>query len=77
MINRKYAKVEGHPNLLRDLDTNAIINTDSISSSSYTSSRNRIKEEKESIQKLKTDVEDLKSSISEIKFLLRKIANEA
>jgi hypothetical protein len=72
---KKFAKVEGHPNLLRDLQTNAIINTDSSSSTNYSSSRNKIKEEKESMNQLKSDVEGLKSSVDEIKQLLRSIIN--
>jgi gas vesicle protein len=77
MINshKKYAKVEGHPNLIRDLSTNAIINTDSFSSEQYNKIRNSKKEEKQKIEKLHSDVEDLKSSVDEIKQLLRSIVN--
>jgi len=73
--HKKFAKVEGHPNLLRDLQTNAIVNTDSISSTNYSFSRNKIKEERESMHQLKSDVEELKSSVYEIKQLLRSIVN--
>jgi len=73
MNNKKYAKVDGHPNLLRDLSTNAIINTDSISSDQYIKTRERKKAETEKISRMESDIEDIRSSIDEIKDLLRKI----
>ena len=73
MNNKKYAKVDGHPNLLRDLSTNAIINTDSISSDQYIKTRERKKAETEKIARMESDIEDIRSSIDEIKDLLRKI----
>ncbi len=77
MINDdiKYAKVEGHPNLLRDLSTNAIINTDSISSGHYTMLKNRKILEKTRIDNLETELSELKSSINEIKCLLKDLVN--
>jgi hypothetical protein len=41
----KYAKVEGYPNLLRNLDTNAIINTDEMASNNYDLIKKRREEE--------------------------------
>ncbi len=66
-----YAKVEGHPNLVRDLSTNAIINTDSIASEQYLKIKERKKQEQEKLGRIESDIEDLKSSINEIKSLLR------
>jgi hypothetical protein len=71
----KYAKVEGHPNLLRDLSTNAIINTDSFSSDQYTVLKNKKKTEKNKIENIENELSELKSSIEEIKFLLKGIVN--
>lgn len=73
----KYAKVEGHPNLLRDLSTNAIINTDSISSGHYTMLKNRKISEKTRIDNLESELCELKSSINEIKCLLKGLINES
>jgi len=73
MNNRKYAKVEGHPNLLRDLSTNAIINTDSIASEQYLKTRKRKFQDQEKISSMESEIEDIKSSINEIKHLLRKL----
>jgi DNA-binding sugar fermentation-stimulating protein len=72
MINN-YAKVENHPNLIRDLKTNAIINTDKKSLLTY----NKIKEskntEKTRIDNLEKELSEIKSSILEIKKLLLKV----
>lgn len=72
-MTQRYAKVEGHPNLIRDLDTNAIINTDSIESVNYDRSRNLRKKKEEELNHIKSDIDDMKSSIQEIKLLLKEI----
>lgn len=70
-----YAKVNGYPNLLRDLDTNAIINVDSIESSNYDRIRKSNKRRREEIDVIKSDIHNIKSSINEIKSMLREIIN--
>lgn len=72
-MKKQYAKVEGHPNLLRDLETNAIINTDSISAINYDKSVKVRKNQTQEIESIKSDLNDLKNSIEEIKNLLRGI----
>lgn len=74
-MTQRYAKVEGYPNLIRDLDTNAIINTDSIESINYDRSRNLRKKKEEELNYIKSDIDDMKSSIQEIKLLLKEILN--
>jgi hypothetical protein len=75
MINH-YAKVEGHPNLVRDLKSNAIINTDKISLDNYTIAKRKKEEEVKRIDNIENELIELKSSIDEIKQLLRTLANE-
>lgn len=75
MINY-YAKVDGHPNLIRDLKTNAIINTDKVSLDSYTIAKQKKEQEVKRIDTIENDLNELKSSIDEIKQLLRTLANE-
>ena len=75
MINH-YAKVEGHPNLIRDLKTNAIINTDKIALDHYTIAKEKKEQELQRINNIENDLNDLKSSIDEIKQLLRTLSNE-
>lgn len=72
---KKYAKVDGHPNLLRDLDTNAIINTDKISLDNYTIAKQKRDDEKKRMSHIEDDIQQLKTSIDEIKFLLKGILN--
>ena len=75
MTNNKYAKVEGHPNLLRDLSSNAIINTDTLSFNQYNLTKQKRTSEKQRIDKIEFELNELKSSIEEIKFLLKGIVN--
>jgi hypothetical protein len=74
-MKNRYAKVEGYPNLMRDLDTNAIINTDSIESSNYDRSRKIRKRKSEEIDNIKSDITNMKSSIEEIKNILKEMIN--
>jgi hypothetical protein len=73
MTHKRYAKVEGHPNLLRDLSTNAIINTDTIKSQQYIKTKQRREKEQEKIANIENELSELKSSMEEIKSMLRKI----
>ena len=74
---KNYAKVEGYPNLLRDLDTNAIVNTDKISLDNYTLAKKNKEREEERIDTIENNITELKSSIDEIKQLLRRMVNES
>ncbi len=73
----QYAKVEGHPNLLRDLKTNAIINTDKVSLDHYTIAKRKKEEEVKRIDNLENELIEIKSSIDEIKQLLKALKNES
>jgi hypothetical protein len=58
--------VEGHPNLYRDSETNAIINCDQ---SEYINYLNLIS----SKEREKTEIENMKNEIGEMKELLKKL----
>jgi hypothetical protein len=73
---KDYAKVEGHPHLIRDLKSNAIINTDDIALNNYTLIKKRKELEKNKIDSIESELKDLRSSIDEIKELLRGIKIE-
>jgi len=73
----QYAKVEGHPNLLRDLKTNAIINTDTVSLDHYTIAKRKKEEEVKRIDNLENELSEIKSSINEIKQLLKALKYES
>lgn len=74
---KKYAKVIGHPNLVRDLDTNAIINTDVIESNNYDRSRKNRQKKSEEFEIIKSEIVNLKSDISQIKTLLGELIDES
>lgn len=64
-----YHQVEGHKDLVRDIDSNAILN---VNKNAYQAARERdirIKKEKEEINILKQDV-------SEIKYMLQKLLEQ-
>jgi chromosome condensin MukBEF ATPase and DNA-binding subunit MukB len=71
----RYIKVEGNSNLVRDLKTNAILNTDTQSLNQYIALKNKKNKEREKINTLSNDIEELKSSMEEIKSLLKGIIN--
>ena len=68
-------KVEGHPNLIRDENSNAIVNTDSSEYTNYLSLRARKKHGGDRIDNMENDLKDLKDDINEIKSLLRALSN--
>jgi hypothetical protein len=74
-MEKTYAKVEGHSHLVRDLNTNAIINMDSQEYNSYLSLRNIKRNQIGRIDKIENNLNELKSDINEIKFLLQKLTN--
>lgn len=69
---KKTAKVEENLDLIRDLTSNAIINTNS---NAYEARLNQIAKEKLDRQQ-STDIEDLKTDIAEIKKLLKTLASK-
>jgi len=66
------AVVEDHPELVRDLTTNAIINT---SVTAYQARLNQIEKSKLDVQQSE-DIIQLKKDVAEIKDLLKKIASK-
>lgn len=71
---KKHHKIEGYSNLLRDVNSNAIINTDFNEYQKYISMKNKKNSE---IEILKSEVTELKSDLNEIKNLLRTLLDES
>lgn len=70
-----YLKVEGHPNLVRDEKTNAILNTDMNEYENYMKIK-RLKDlERERMEHLENDMSNIKDDLQEIKNLLRNLSN--
>jgi tetrahydromethanopterin S-methyltransferase subunit B len=73
----KYAKVEGHVNLVRDQSTKAILNTDMNEYNNYINLRESKKSDHEKITNIEREVNDIKNDLDEIKNLLRNLSNES
>ncbi len=71
----KYLKVKDKNNLLRDNDTNAIINTDLKGYSDYENNYKRLYNQNQRIDAVEKNVSEIKDDLDEIKTLLRNLAN--
>ena len=69
------AKVKGHAHLVRDLKSQAIVNTDSDAYARYMSRKRKQKEQTDEIRGVIRDVNELRTEMREIKDLLLGIAN--
>jgi hypothetical protein len=74
-MNSNHYKVEGHNDLIRDIKTNAIINTNMNEYENYKTLKKIKEQEKQRIECLENDVSEMKNDLSEIKNLLRALAN--
>ena len=68
-------RVEGHENLVRDKNNNAIINTDKSSYESYMKKVVTRRAEKETVRGLVREVNELREDFKEIKNLLTKMVD--
>jgi hypothetical protein len=69
------AKVKGHAHLVRDLKSQAIVNTDSDAYARYMARKRKQKEQNDEIRGVIRDVNELRTEMREIKDLLLGIAN--
>ena len=69
------AKVTGHAHLVRDLKSQAIINTDSDAYARYMARKTKQKEKNDEIRDVIRDVNELRTEMREIKDLLIGLAN--
>ena len=70
-----FIPVEGNNDLVRDNNTNQIINTNESEYQQYIARRKRKKIEKEKALSVEEDLANLKSEMSEIKSLLKELVN--
>ena len=68
-------KVDGHDGLVRDENSNAILNTNSVEYNNYLSVRARRKQGSNRIDTMENDLKSLKDDINEIKTLLKALSN--
>ena len=69
------AKVEGHTHLVRDLKSQAIINTDSDAYARYMARKTKQKIKEDEVRQVIRDVNELKNEMREIKNLIIGMAN--
>ena len=62
----KMIPVEGHKNLYRDENTNAILNKDKIGYENYIRMRNKNKDREIEMKSMKEEIEELKSMLNDL-----------
>lgn len=62
----EYLKVENHSDLVRDINTGAIISKDSSSYQTYINNRNRALSEQRRISELESELSDIKVLLKEL-----------
>ena len=68
-----FAKVKGHTHLVRDLKSQAIINTDSGAYARYMARKAKQSKKDDEMRKVVREVNEIKSEMFEIKKLLKEI----
>jgi len=71
----EHTNVEGHTHLVRENNSNAILNTDTSEYNNYLSLRSKRKKGSERIDNMENDLKSLKDDINEIKTLLKALSN--
>ena len=69
-------KVKGHTHLVRDLKSQAIINTDSDAYARYMARKAKQAKKDDEVRKVIREVNDIKSEMFEIKDLLKKVLDQ-
>ena len=65
--------MEGHKDLARDPETNAVVNVNTLEYQEYLSRRNTKVEKNQKVQTIEQEVANMKSDIDEIKSLLKEL----
>ena len=71
----KIARVEGHAHLVRDLKTQAIINTDSDAYARYMARKVKQAEKEDELRGVVREINTIKAEMFEIKSLIKEIAD--
>ena len=70
-----YYTDEGHGDLARDPETNAIVNVNRTDYNQYIERRSVKSKENQKVQTIEEEVANIKGELDEIKFLLKEIIN--
>lgn len=68
----KYVQIEGSPHLVRDLETNAILNITNNPDMLY----QKLREEKLRVKQQAEEINNIKDQVSEMKAMLEKLLNQ-
>ena len=71
----KIAKVEGHAHLVRDLKTQAIVNTDSDAYARYMARKVKQAEKEDELRGVVREINTIKAEMYEIKSLIKEIVD--
>ena len=71
-----YAKVKDHDNLVRDMNSKAVLNTDRVGLQDYYLKRDSVKKEQSEKLETKQRIDKIEKDMSEIKELLYEIAKK-
>ena len=71
----KIAKIEGHTQLVRDLKSQAIVNTDSDAYARYMARKAKQAEKEDELRGVVREINTIKAEMFEIKSLIKEIAN--
>ena len=74
-MKKEYVKVSGHSDLVRDPETNSIINKNKSEYNEYMMRKNLKSEENQKVQTIEDEVASIKSDVNEIKSLLKELIN--
>ena len=75
-MHNNFLKVSGHNGLIRDMNTNAIINTNSVEYENYLNRKETIESQTNQIQQNTNEINNIKQDISEIKEMLLMLLNK-
>jgi len=70
-----YVKVKDNEHLIRDANSNCIVNTNKAEYEEYLTRRKLKKSEKSKVENIERDISTLRNEITEIKDLLRSLVN--
>ena len=71
----KIARVEGHTNLVRDLKTQAIVNSDSDAYARYMARKTKQAEKEDELRGVVREINTIKAEMFEIKSLIKEIVD--
>jgi hypothetical protein len=72
----KHTKIDGHPDLIRDVETNAILNNNKNEYEKYLLTTQIKKTQQSKVEKIEEEVDTLKDDMAEIKELLKTVLSK-